>query len=665
MPYELLVDGAASARATMRAKYLLSPQDLCAFDLMPELADAGVSCFKIEGRMKGPEYVADVVDKYRRALDAAIEQRAYPLTAEDEEELRYSFSRGFSHGFLGGSDHQKLVHAKFPGHRGVLVGRVDEVQAKSHRVLVAPERPDAPDALSGVARGEAARPSLKAGDWILFDQGKPEDDEPRGGLHACDVLPDGRLKLVFGSGHGDGSGPDLRLVRPGDLVWKAKDAELTRRAKRIAAQERKVDLALEVKGRAGGKLVVSARDALGRTAQVESSGPLALAQGTPLDEALLRDKLGAFGETPFALRTLSLELEGALWLSPGELKKLRRALVEALLAQPAPREQRTVTRGHAAPELVAPPPALAESAARAPLLVPLLRTFAQVEQAIALAPALGLNELELDFMELVGLGRAVEAVRAAGLRATIATPRVQKPGEEAYDQRFERLRPDGILARHLGALEQFRSRAPGDRERTPGFVVRGDFSLNATNALTARTLLSLGLTTLTPAYDLDLAQLLESHPRRRRCPAGSDHPPAPAPLPQRALRLFAPAQRRQRLQDVRTPLRGAPARAQGSERPRPSGDRRRRLPEHRLQRPGAERGQLLSPAAGGGRAPLPRRVRPRERRGDQDRPARLRGAAPRRDEPARDHPRGGRAGEVRRLGRHPGGDLAAARVGPA
>ena len=188
---------------------------------------------------------------------------------------------------------------------------------------------------------------------------------------------------------------------------------------------------------------------------------------------------------------------------------MRRALAIALLAQPVPREARTVTLGHAAPELVAPPPALAGPSDRAPLLVPLLRTFAQVEQAIALAPALGLNELELDFMELVGLGRAVEAVRAAGLFATIATPRVQKPGEEAYDQRFERLRPDGILARHLGALEQFRSRARGGRERTPGFVVRGDFSLNATNALTARTLLSLGLTTLTPAYDLDLAQLLD------------------------------------------------------------------------------------------------------------------------------------------------------------
>jgi DNA-binding transcriptional MocR family regulator len=90
-------------------------------------------------------------------------------------------------------------------------------------------------------------------------------------------------------------------------------------------------------------------------------------------------------------------------------------------------------------------------------LIPLLRTLEQVDTALALAPELGLREVELDFMELVGLGKAVARVRAAGLRVIIATPRVQKPGEEGYDRRFESLLPDGILARHLGALEHFRA----------------------------------------------------------------------------------------------------------------------------------------------------------------------------------------------------------------
>jgi putative protease len=215
----------------------------------------------------------------------------------------------------------------------------------------------------------------------------------------------------------------------------------------------------------------------------------------------LRDKLCAFGETGLELRAITVELDGALALPPSELKRLRRAIASALLEAPPPHPPRTVSPGQR-PDDIAPPLAR-PSSSLPPKLVPLLRTLEQVDAALELAPASGIDEVELDFMELVGLGVAVEKVRAKGMRVVVATPRVQKPGEEGYDRRFERLRPDGILARHLGALEHFRSH-PAQR---PGFTVHGDFSLNATNAITARTLLGFGLETLTPAYDLDLMQL--------------------------------------------------------------------------------------------------------------------------------------------------------------
>jgi len=480
MPYDLVVDGKVeTARGDEQLKYLLSPRDLAAYDLLPQLIDAGVCCFKIEGRMKGPEYVANAVDKYRRALDAALEHRPYPLQKRDEEELRYSFSRSFSHGFFRGSDHQALVHGLYPGHRGVLVGRVEEVHARAGRVVVRAE-PDAPE--------------LKAGDRILFDQGKPEDDEPRGGLHACDVVAPGLLRMLFG-GPDQGS-LDLRLVKTGDVVWKAKDAEVTRKMKRVAARERKVGLTLSVRGAAGTALIVTARDDLGRAARVESAMPLQLARVNPLHEGLVREKLCAFGETGFELRRLELELEGALAMPPSELKRLRRAVVQALVGSPPPQPARHVRTGLDPDAVVAP--LSANGSPGAPKLIPLLRTLGQVDVALRL----GFDELQLDFMELVGLGVAVERARARGAKVIVATPRVQKPGEEGYDRRFERLRPDGILARHLGAVEHFR-RNPHTE------TVHGDFSLNATNALTARTLLGLGLSTLTPAYDLDLAQLLD------------------------------------------------------------------------------------------------------------------------------------------------------------
>src|SRR5256884_946263 len=419
MPYDLLVDGRVeTARGDEQLKYLLSPRDLAAYDLLSELLAAGVCCFKIEGRMKGPEYVANVVEKYRRALDAAMERRPFPLTARDEEELRYSFSRGFSHGFLKGSDHQELVHGLYPGHRGVLVGRVEEVHARSRHVLV---------------RAEPGAPQLKAGDRILFDQGKPEDDEPRGGLHACDEVGPGMLELVFGSP--DQTTLDLRLVKVGDVVWKAKDAEVTRAMKRLAAQERKLGLSLRVRGAAGVPLQVDARDDLGRSAQVESAVPLQAARGKPLNEALIRGKLCAFGEAQFELCRLQLDLEGALANPPSELKRMRRALVGTLASHAPDRPERLVRTGIARDEGVAPLPASVSPSA--PRLIPLLRTLEQVEVALRL----GFDEVQLDFMELVGLGIAVEHVRAAGARAIVATPRGQQPGEEGYDPRFERPRP--------------------------------------------------------------------------------------------------------------------------------------------------------------------------------------------------------------------------------
>ena len=57
-------------------EHLLSPQDLCAIDLLPELVEAGVTSFKIEGRMKSPEYVFAVTQTYRAVLDRTLAERA-------------------------------------------------------------------------------------------------------------------------------------------------------------------------------------------------------------------------------------------------------------------------------------------------------------------------------------------------------------------------------------------------------------------------------------------------------------------------------------------------------------------------------------------------------------------------------------------------------------
>jgi len=67
MPYDLISDGKQVALGDRR--YLLSPQDLAGMEILPELVKAGVASLKIEGRLKTPEYVANITRVYRKALD--------------------------------------------------------------------------------------------------------------------------------------------------------------------------------------------------------------------------------------------------------------------------------------------------------------------------------------------------------------------------------------------------------------------------------------------------------------------------------------------------------------------------------------------------------------------------------------------------------------------
>src|SRR3954464_13748161 len=75
LPHDLVVDGAV--RDLGERAYLLSPQDLAAYDLIGELANLGVSSFKIEGRLKSPHYVAATTQTYRAAIDAAARHRPF------------------------------------------------------------------------------------------------------------------------------------------------------------------------------------------------------------------------------------------------------------------------------------------------------------------------------------------------------------------------------------------------------------------------------------------------------------------------------------------------------------------------------------------------------------------------------------------------------------
>ena len=529
MPYQLIVDGETRPLEDDVA-YLLSPKDLAGVAAVPDLVDVGVHGLKIEGRLKGPEYVSTAVSGYRRWLDGiAAGAPDEAQLARDLAAMSTSYSRGFSPGFLGGSDHQSLVEGRFPKHRGVYLGRVVEVRAREVVVdgeddrpwtgglgLALEERPAAPEGKPAAALPEpqVVPVAPRAGMGVVFDAGTPEDKhEPGGPLFRVEREPGRGRRWLLGFGQ---PGPDLARIAPGQRVWITSDPEVGRRTRQLldaGDPSGRVALALVASGRAGEPLRVHAR-AGGQETGAASVSALAPSRGGGLDAALLHDKLGALGDTPFTLASLDTSgLAPGLHLPVSELKTLRRELVAALAAQVARGPVRQVTPGPVVDELRAQArarvPARPEARAAAPLLVPLCHNDAQLDAVIAA----GLPQVELDWMELVGLGRAVERARAAGLAVGIATVRVQKPGEEGFDQRIARLAPDSVLVRHWGALMHF-SEQPGARRP----LLHGDFSLNVTNSLTAGHLLGLGLDSITASHDLDAVQLfalLEHAPAER------------------------------------------------------------------------------------------------------------------------------------------------------
>jgi putative protease len=405
---------------------------------------------------------------------------------------------------------------------------------------------------------------------VVFDAGTPEKTEQGGPIFAVARTRRGH-RLRFGQ-----PGPDLTKVRVGDFVWVSSDPKVTRAGEKAAEAGRlplgRIAIELEVRGAAGAPLVVRAVNGR-RPVEARSTSLLAAARGAGLTRELLVDKLGALGGTPFHLGALDTSgLAAGLHLPVSELKEIRRRLVielDAALARVDREVERDsvveavrarVLRAHVGtnePRATDGVPAAdreratdmprahvgtgdhIRAATSMPLLVPLCRDDAQLDAVLDA----GAREVELDWMELVGLGRAVERARARGARVTVATVRVQKPGEEKIDAHLAKLEPDAVLVRSWGSLAYFeqlardarahvdanddRARMVADDDgarvgptdgaaRTP--VLHGDFSLNVTSSITAGWVLGHGLSTITAAHDLDRDQLfalLDAAPRGR------------------------------------------------------------------------------------------------------------------------------------------------------
>ncbi len=508
LPYDLVCDGKDVDLGAQ--KYLLSPQDLAAYALAPELLAAGVASFKIEGRLKTPEYVANITRHYRRAIDAAAVGQPATFTPHDVEAMELSFSRGFSPGWLQGCDHKMLVPATSSAKRGVRLGTVTAVRGDRITVELAP----------GLAGG------IKRGDGVAFDCGATSDDAIGGrvyevfqaGRSLTEPVMHGRVELAFAR-----EGFDTNRLAPGQSVWKTDDPHLTSRLRKTFTNDkplRRQPVDLHATVAVGLPLAVTATTVAGATCTVNSPEPAQEASKHPLDLDTLRTQLGRLGGTAFELRHITAVITGRPMLPFSILGAVRKELVASLEQACQTRSTKTVQDAEAAlPHSMEPgvggnrgewvyprpskprfsPPPAARRHDGQPRAVPTLhicgRSLAQLQALIDL----GERHLYADFADIRQYREAVVMARAAGATIHLATPRIQKPDELGIFHMMAKQEPDGILVRNYGALRFFHER---------GIAVVGDFSLNVTNERSAAFFMEEGLARVAASYDCNREQLL-------------------------------------------------------------------------------------------------------------------------------------------------------------
>lgn len=479
LPYELICDD--EDRDLGDVRFLLSPQDLAGYAAIPDLIDAGIASIKIEGRLKTPEYVANITAHYRKAIDEAYRSGTVTVTDEDQREMELSFSRGFTPGWLEGNDHKRLVPGLQSAKRGIELGSVIEADRGRIRVWL-----DAPVALGdGIAiSGIHGQEDQGGRVYSLTDE--------TGGSHKS--LDSGQIAWIgFGRGEIDWGAVSLDAT-----VFKNDDPKLNRRLRRSYAGEdphQRQPLDIEVFARTGQPPRIVGRISNQIEAEVTDPDPLPEAKKHAITEQVISEKIGRLGGTPFQLRQLRCHIEDAPMMPMAVLNRLRRELVDKLLERLESARPRSVQTASARKlidhhEVTVDP--------IKPQLTVLCRNLEQVEALCESSEAI--DVLYADFHDVRQYRDAVRIAREAGQTIGLATVRMQKPGEMGLLRAIRKHAPDLVLARNLAAIEFFRAE---------GITTVADFSLNIANHVAAEWVLSQGPIRVTASYDLNRDQLLD------------------------------------------------------------------------------------------------------------------------------------------------------------
>ena len=288
--YEI-IDGTTGA--SLGRNYILSTKDLNTIDYTDDLK--AIDSLKIEGRMKEPAYVANVVARYRKALDGDISE-------EDREDLRKTFNRTYTKGYLFGEDPGDITNISRPNNFGYEIGRITRVYRGMYEI-----------ALDRV---------LNQNDIIRIDH-----DGEDVNLSVVKLYDrDGRLinhadKVCY-----------IRIKEklwPGDVVYKTKDYQFYRELESsLEGEFRRFPLDMKVYAYPGSALVIDA-ETFGLQYLYESEEIISEAVKSPTTKEQVVKQLSKLNDTVFELGSVEFE-EYDAFIPAKLLNSARRQIAMAL-----------------------------------------------------------------------------------------------------------------------------------------------------------------------------------------------------------------------------------------------------------------------------------------------------------------------------------------------
>lgn len=465
LPYKMLVD---KKPFDLHGKtFVFSPRDLSAIDDLSALKEIGVKSFKVEGRLKSPEYVAAVARAFREKLDSENP------TEKSREPLEVLFSRGLGPGWLHGVNQQTLVDGKFSNHHGMFLGKVEKVEGK--RIVVNGNHP------------------VEAGDGILFEN--PGEANSTGGRLFAYKFTNGKTVLEFGNSF------DASKVRRGMSAFRNDSPAMEKRLRKTFSDrdsEKRIPVEFHLEGKIGEPVSLSIFDPDGHTANVKSESVLEAAKIPRDNSQNIQKELSALSGTAYAAQKTTIDFPQNAFVLEKSIRNLRKKAVEILDAL-----RLNAKPARAFPEkgvsLIANAREKFRTNSPSDENVQITVLLRKPEQLSKLENA-DIDRVVFDFDWGVDYGESLNLARNFGFKAGIATIRVLKEGETYHLKRLAGLSPDFILVRNPGALLYLQS---------SGIPLEGDYSLNVSNVLSAEWFIEQGLESLHPSLDLNAEGTLE------------------------------------------------------------------------------------------------------------------------------------------------------------